>query len=201
MADCKKAITLIDPSFEENIIKIFTLAGKAEEMAMTARNIADPTEPAEYKKLETEARKLSTEAQNLVNNVEGFKQAVQDIVSKTEEIVEKAKAVEDAVDILKKASGDKIAETEAVAEAQKAAAEAQKNLEDKICEFNKTIGKVRSCMLRITFAHELQGNIYSAIDEPSEAIEQYKKALSINPGSPSLLDKYREACERLNKRR
>jgi tetratricopeptide (TPR) repeat protein len=54
------------------------------------------------------------------------------------------------------------------------------------------------------FAHELLGNIYSALDNPLEALEQYKEALSKTPGSldsPSLLDKYREACEKLNRRR
>jgi tetratricopeptide (TPR) repeat protein len=54
------------------------------------------------------------------------------------------------------------------------------------------------------FAYELLGNIYSALDNPLEALEQYKNALSVTPGcfgNPSLLDKYRETREQLNRKR
>jgi tetratricopeptide (TPR) repeat protein len=51
------------------------------------------------------------------------------------------------------------------------------------------------------FAHELLGNIYAALDNPLEALEHYKKALSETPGSPSLLDNYRKVSERLNRSR
>jgi tetratricopeptide (TPR) repeat protein len=53
----------------------------------------------------------------------------------------------------------------------------------------------------ISFACELLGNIYSAINDPAEAVEHYKEALFLNPCSPSLLDNYRKARERLNRSR
>jgi tetratricopeptide (TPR) repeat protein len=48
------------------------------------------------------------------------------------------------------------------------------------------------------FAKELLGNIYSNQRNYIEALEQYKAALQYNPYSPGLIDKYREACSKLN---
>jgi tetratricopeptide (TPR) repeat protein len=71
-------------------------------------------------------------------------------------------------------------------------------------ESNEAAAIAKNITPYTAFAHELLGNIYSALDNPLEALEQYKKALSVTPGSfgsPGLLDNYRKARERLNRSR
>jgi tetratricopeptide (TPR) repeat protein len=48
------------------------------------------------------------------------------------------------------------------------------------------------------FANELMGIIYFNQKHHHEAVDHFRRALSLNAMSPGLLDKYREACKKLN---
>jgi tetratricopeptide (TPR) repeat protein len=171
MADCKEAIELVDPSFVGFIGKVKALAGKAWETAIMAQSIAGSTDPAAYKKLETEAEELKAKAAKIVKDTNALKQVIQGIVDSANKVVGAAK--NQAEDKTKEAA-------------------------EKLKEAAK---KIEAIAPYIVFVCELLGNIYSALDYPCEAVEQYKIALSDNQFSPGLLDKYREAREKLNRRR
>jgi tetratricopeptide (TPR) repeat protein len=178
IADCKEAMALVDPSFVGFIGKVKALADKAWETAAMAQDIAGSTDPAAYKKLETEAGKLETEAEELkaeaaktIKDTNVLDQAIQDIADSANKVVGSAKN-----------------------QAEDKTKEAAEKLKE-------AVAKAGVIVPYLPFVRELLGNIYSALDYPCEAVEQYKIALSDNQFSPGLLDKYREACEKLNRRR
>jgi tetratricopeptide (TPR) repeat protein len=68
-------------------------------------------------------------------------------------------------------------------------------------KIEEAVAKAGVIVPYLPFVRELLGNIYSALDYPCKAVKQYKIALSNNQFSPGLLDKDREAREKLNRRR
>jgi tetratricopeptide (TPR) repeat protein len=173
IADCKKVIASISPDI---VFKICALINMVKEAAIIAQGIVASKDPAKYQEIEVKANKLKTEADQLVKDADALKTAVQEIADKAQEAVGAAnEAVKNNDDKKAQEATDKLKE----------AADKARNIVPSY----------------IASAHELLGNIYFALDDPLKAVEQYKKALQLNPCSPSLLDNSRKARERLNSSR
>jgi tetratricopeptide (TPR) repeat protein len=215
IADCKEVIEFPKPFSTDIIVKIFAIAGKGLETAIIARSITSSNDPADYNKLVNEAEDFEKKAGDIEKEAKEVATKIKNTAIKLNDIAQK---IETAADEVKKAA---TTFKQASEEAQKATDEntqdadkakqiinSLKDASDKFKnateELKNAACKVCNIVPYLPFAYELLGNIYSTLDYPCEALEQYRNALSVTPGSfgnPSLLDKYRETREKLNRRR